>query len=112
MEVGLFYPTSVPEVQFNQGILTRAFENGSFSFKTFTETDNSCCVPRFPLSVSCYEILDSQLLSLYVKVSVSEILERSESEISERSESGVAVGNFGKVEVGVGQFTYDSPTLH
>jgi len=24
------------------------------------ETDNSCCVPRFPLSVRCYKILDSQ----------------------------------------------------
>jgi len=49
------YPT--PEVQLNHflhrnpklGILTRACWNGTISFQTFIETENSCCVPRFPL---------------------------------------------------------------
>jgi len=30
------------------------------SFETFVETDNSWCVPRFPLIVSCYKTVDSQ----------------------------------------------------
>jgi len=30
------------------------------SFEAFIETENSCCVPRFPLIASCYRIVDSQ----------------------------------------------------
>jgi len=64
--VRVFYPT--PEVQLNHflhrtpklGILTRACWNGTISFETFIETDNSCRVPRFPLIASCYKIVDSQ----------------------------------------------------
>ena len=40
------------------------------------ETENSCCAPRIPLIVSCYEIVDSQLHSCYAEESESEILER------------------------------------
>ena len=28
--------------------------NGTLSFETFIETENSCCVPRFPLIASCF----------------------------------------------------------
>jgi len=49
------------------GILTRVFWNGTISFETFIETENSCCVPRFPLIASCYKIVDSQTSSLCVK---------------------------------------------
>jgi len=31
-------------------------------FETFIETEDSCCVPRFPLIASCYKIVDSQTL--------------------------------------------------
>ena len=44
--------------------------NGTISFETFVETENSCCVPWFPL------ILTAKFHSFYVKE--SEILERSE----------------------------------
>jgi len=47
------------------------------------ETDNSYCVPRFPLIASCHKIFDSHLHSRYMK------------------EPGL----------GVGQFTSDSTTL-
>jgi len=42
-------------------------------------TDNSCCVPRFPLIVSCYKIVYSQTSFFFAKE--SEILERSGSDI-------------------------------
>jgi len=53
-------------------------ESGTITHETFVETKNSCCVSRFPLSVSCYKILVAKLHSLYVKKPESEILERSE----------------------------------
>jgi len=64
--VGLFYAT--PTVRLNHflhcthkfGILTRACWNDAISLETFVETENSCCVPRFPLIASCYKIVDSQ----------------------------------------------------
>jgi len=31
-----------------------------FLLKTFVETENCCCVPRFSLIASCYQIVDSQ----------------------------------------------------
>jgi len=37
-------------------------------------------MPQFPFITSCYKVVDSQT-SCYVKVSESEILEKSESEI-------------------------------
>jgi len=39
---------------------TRASWNGTISFETFIETENSCRVPRFPLIASCYKIVDIQ----------------------------------------------------
>jgi len=62
----IFYLT--PEVQLNHffhrtlkfGILARACWNGTNSFETFIETENSCRVPRFPLIASCYKVVDSQ----------------------------------------------------
>jgi len=45
--------------------------NGTIYYKTFVETEISCCVPRFPL------ILTAKILSLYVKE--PEILARSGS---------------------------------
>jgi len=30
------------------------------SFKTFVETKKTCCVPSFPLTASCYKIVNSQ----------------------------------------------------
>ena len=64
--VGFFYPT--PEVQLDYflhrtpmlEILTRTCWNGTISFETFVETENSCCAPWFPLIVSCYKIDDNQ----------------------------------------------------
>ena len=53
---------------------------GTISYETFGETENSCCLPRFPLSVICYKFLAAKLHSIYVKESESEILERSELE--------------------------------
>ena len=52
---------------------------------------NSCCVPRFPLSVSCYKIVNSQTSVTFC----------------------YGVGNFGKVGAGVrvGHFISDSVTL-
>jgi len=34
--------------------------NGTISYETFAETENSCGVQQFPLSASCYKIVDSQ----------------------------------------------------
>jgi len=48
-------------------------------FWNFPETENSCCVQQFPLSASCYKIVDSQ--------------------ISFTLCWGVGVGNFGKVGI-------------
>jgi len=53
------------------------------------ETDNSCCVPWFPLVANCCKIVDSQTsFKLYWEI-----------------------GNFGKVGVEVKLFTSDSATL-
>ena len=49
----------------------------SISFETFIETENSCYVPRFPLSVAT-KLLTSKLHSRCVKESASENLERSD----------------------------------
>ena len=61
--VRFFYPTLTPEVQLDHflhhtprlGILVEMIQ---FLMK-LVETENSCCVPRFPLRVNCYKILDS-----------------------------------------------------
>jgi len=29
------------------------------------ETETSCCVPRFPLTASCYKIVDSQIAFMF-----------------------------------------------
>jgi len=54
-------------------------------FQTFIETENSCCVPQFPLIASC----DSLLRQLTAKLNSCHV---------NKSESGV--GNFGKLRVG------------
>jgi len=56
---GFFCPT--PEVQLNTslrcnpklGIVTHACWDGTISFKTLIETDNSCCAPQFAISIGC-----------------------------------------------------------
>jgi len=70
--------------------------NDTIAFEAFIETDNFCCVLRFPLIVSCYKIVDSQTSSMGVE---------------NFGMSGV--GSFYKVGVGVGvgHFTSDSATL-
>jgi len=40
-------------------ILTCAWWNGTIPLKTFIETENSCCVTRFPSIAGCYKIVDS-----------------------------------------------------
>ena len=83
LRVGIVYP--IAEVQSNYflhctpklEILTRACWNGTISYETFIETENSCCAQRFPLIDSRYKIVDSQASFTYVKE--SEILERLES---------------------------------
>jgi len=72
-------------------ILTRACRNGTISFETFIETNNSCCAPRFPLIASCCKLLTAKFHSRYV----------------EGSELESRVVNFVKV----GHFTSDSATL-
>jgi len=60
--VGFFCPTPKGQLDnFLHHILKLGFpvEMVQFLIK-LVETDNSCCVPRFPLSVRCYKILDSQ----------------------------------------------------
>ena len=66
------------------------------------ETENSCCAPRFPLSVSCYEILGRQTsFTLCYGVGGGNF-----------EKVGVGGGNFGKVGVAVRHFTSDSTTLY
>ena len=63
----IFYPTL--KVQLNHfchralklGILTCACWNGTISFETFIEVENSCCALRFPSIASCYKISYLQL---------------------------------------------------
>ena len=62
--VVFFCPTSTPEVQLDYFLhhtptLGIPVEMVQFHIK-LAETENSCCVPRFPFSVSCYKIFDSQ----------------------------------------------------
>ena len=82
--VGFIYLT--PELQLNH-FLHRPLpnscllKNGTISFETFMETENSCCVPRFPLIASCYRIVDSQTSFTFLQSRESEILERSVSGI-------------------------------
>ena len=79
-----FYLT--PEGQLNHflhrtpklGILTRACWNGTTSFETFIETENCCCVPRFPLMPVALQNCWHPNLN---HVKESEILERPESDI-------------------------------
>ena len=85
LAVGFFYPT--PEVELNYllhrtpklGMLTRASWNGTISFKSFIEADNSYCAARFPLIASFYKIADSQ--TLFTLCLGGGNLKRSESEI-------------------------------
>jgi len=35
-------------------------KNGTISFETFIETEDSYCIPRFPLTASCHKIADTQ----------------------------------------------------
>jgi len=84
LRVGIVYP--IAEVQSNYflhctpklEILTRACWNGTISYETFIETENSCCAQRFPLIDSRYKIVDSQASFTLCQ----------------------GVGNFGKVGVG------------
>jgi len=63
--------------------------NCTIFFETFIETENSCCVTRFPLIASCYKVVDRQTsftLCWGVGVRVEpEILWRSESDILPRA---------------------------
>ena len=61
--VGFFCLTPTLEVQLYHIYITlvgNACGNGTISYETFVETEISCCVPRYPLGVSCYKIIDSQ----------------------------------------------------
>ena len=77
-EAGFFHPT--PEVQLNHllhrtpklRILTRACWNGTTSFETFNETDNSSVHHDFHWLVFAAKLLTAKLPSRYVKKSVSE----------------------------------------
>jgi len=77
--VRFFYPT--PVIQLNHfcrtSRSTRACWNGTISFETSIETENSCYTPRFPLVASCYKIVYRQ--TSFTLCSGSEILERSKS---------------------------------
>jgi len=35
-------------------------KNGTISFETFIETEDSYCIPRFPLTASCHKIADTR----------------------------------------------------
>jgi len=88
-----FYPT--PTVHLNNFIHRTAMLgiswrwNDTISTETFIETENSCSVPRFPLSVSFYKIVDSQ-----TSFTLS-----------------WGVGEFWKLGFGTEHFTSDSATL-
>ena len=82
--VGFIYLT--PELQLNHFLHhtlpnSCLLKNDTISFETFMETENSCCVPRFPLIASCYRIVDSQTSFTFLQSRESEILERSVSGI-------------------------------
>ena len=74
----IFCPTPTPDVQLDHFCIKLlnwdSCWNGTISFKTFVETEISCCAPRFPL------ILTDKFHLFCVKESESEILERWESE--------------------------------
>jgi len=68
-------------------------------FWNFLETDDSCCLPQFPLSASCYTIVDSQTFIYFIL------------KCQRFWKGGRRSRKFGKVGVGVGHYTSDSATL-
>ena len=101
---GFFCPTPTLEVQLDQFFASHSKVgnscwNGTITYETFVETENSCFVPRFPMSVRCCNILNCQNSFTLCE--------------------GVGVGNFGKIGVwhfvklgvSVGHFICDSATV-